>query len=271
VEGARFDDLDVVRLRGTVDRAWWTSGLGGSPNFFLCLNRDGIPMSLSQLNRDARLDAGAAALGSCTEGGEIWWRGCNDLSLIVVPQARLRELVAGADDLVARPLQRCDGSLGLLRRYLDILLALDGTEDQPELVAHIARTVTDLVALALCAQRERAETARMRGLRAARLQQIIAEIGIGFADPAFSVQHLARKLGLRARYVQALLQETGSTFTERLVELRLQRARAMLAAPHHDRLKIGEIAAACGFNEIPHFNHCFRRRFGTTPTQHRRG
>ena len=89
----------------------------------------------------------------------------------------------------------------------------------------------------------------------------------GFPDPAFSPQSLARKVGVTTRYIQDLLHETGASFTDRVVELRLQRARTMLADPGHDRLKVGEIAAACGFNEIPHFNRCFRRRFGATPTQ----
>jgi AraC-like DNA-binding protein len=98
----------------------------------------------------------------------------------------------------------------------------------------------------------------------------IAEIREGFADPAFSVRSLAAKLGMTARYIQDLLQETGLSFTERVLELRLQRARAMLADPRSDHLKASEIAAASGFNEIPYFNRCCRRRFGGTPTRFRR-
>jgi transcriptional regulator GlxA family with amidase domain len=76
-------------------------------------------------------------------------------------------------------------------------------------------------------------------------------------------------MGVTDRYIQDLLHDSGSSFTQRVLELRLQRARAMLADSRHDRLKIGEIASASGFNEIPYFNRCFRRRFGTTPTQSR--
>jgi AraC-like DNA-binding protein len=45
----------------------------------------------------------------------------------------------------------------------------------------------------------------------------------------------------------------------------------MLADPRYDRLKVSEIASACGFNEIPYFNRCFRRRFGASPTEFRDG
>jgi transcriptional regulator GlxA family with amidase domain len=125
--------------------------------------------------------------------------------------------------------------------------------------------------LALGATGDAAELATRRGLRAARAREIVAEISAGFADLAFSQGSLACKLGLSARYVQDLLQDTGVSFSERVLELRLQKARSMLADRRHDRLKVSEIAFASGFGSITHFNQCFRRRFGTTPTQYRGG
>jgi AraC-like DNA-binding protein len=71
--------------------------------------------------------------------------------------------------------------------------------------------------------------------------------------------------------MQDLLHETGRTFSERVMELRLQKARGMLSDPHHDRLKISDVAYASGFNEVSYFNRCFRRRFGVTPGQFRGG
>jgi transcriptional regulator GlxA family with amidase domain len=109
----------------------------------------------------------------------------------------------------------------------------------------------------------------MRGLRAARLQEIIAELRGRFADPAFSPGQVARKLGLSVRYIQNLIQQSGTSFTEHVLELRLQKARAMLMDRGHDHLKVSDIAAACGFNEVSHFNRCFRRRFGASPTSFR--
>jgi transcriptional regulator GlxA family with amidase domain len=46
----------------------------------------------------------------------------------------------------------------------------------------------------------------------------------------------------------------------------LQKALGILQSSQQDALKIGDIAHAAGFSEISHFNRCFRRRFGTTPT-----
>jgi AraC-like DNA-binding protein len=78
-------------------------------------------------------------------------------------------------------------------------------------------------------------------------------------------------MGLSSRYVNELLQETGVSFAERVMELRLQKARALLAAPPHAAMRVSDIAYACGFNEVSYFNRCFRRRFGASPTQKRPG
>jgi AraC-like DNA-binding protein len=267
MEAARLDGLSVVRLRGNMDRTWWkTRGVSRPPDFFLCLSR--TPMTFSQRGRDVEAPA-TPVFGSCTEFGDIRWQGRNDISAIIVPQARLRELIAGCDDLVARPLCAEGAALRHLRRFLGIMPAPEEMEADLDLVAHVTETLTDLIALVLGAERDAADIARMRGLRAARVREIIAEIRARFADPAFSERRVAIKLGVTPRYIQDLLHDTGLGFTERLLEMRLQRVRAMLADPRHDRLKIGEIAAACGFNEVPHFNRQFRRRFSASPTEYR--
>ena len=137
------------------------------------------------------------------------------------------------------------------------------------LTSHVNRTVTDLVALALGANRDAAELANLRGTRAARLHLVLANIRSGFDDPQFSAHALATKLGLSRRYVQDLLNETGVTFSERVLELRLQKARRMLSDARNNRMKVSDIAYACGFSEVPYFNRSFRRRFGAAPTEYR--
>ena len=57
--------------------------------------------------------------------------------------------------------------------------------------------------------RDGAQVPQTQGLRATRLQEIVAEIRMCFADPAFSAQALSRRLGVSARYLQLLLTETG--------------------------------------------------------------
>jgi AraC-like DNA-binding protein len=226
---------------------------------------------LSQRGRELVLNPGQLALYINTEPLDA--RARTDICVVGVslPRRQLVERVAQADNLALSPLDASSPAVWHLRRYLDFLLDPDGFGGDPSLIAHVEGTLIDLAALALGATGEAAEIARLRGLKAARLREIVAEIKAGFAAPDFSADAVGAKLGLAGRYVQNLLSETGVSFTERVLELRLQKARAMLADPRHDRLKVSEIAYASGFNEVSYFNRCFRRRFGTSPTQYRGG
>jgi transcriptional regulator GlxA family with amidase domain len=105
------------------------------------------------------------------------------------------------------------------------------------------------------------------GLRAARTASVIAEIENRFSDQRFSTRTLAGKLGLSVRYVQDLMQDTGVGITERILERRLQKAHAILTNDRGCMLKISDVAARCGFNEVSHFHRCFRRRFGAPPAR----
>lgn len=272
MEGLRFDAVGLMRFEGTVDRTASTSSTVAAtmrPDFYLCLQSDPVPMFFSQRGRDVLFDTATAVLGTCTEPCDMRAKDRNTFVQVAVPHARLKDLVAGVEDLVAKPVHSDTAAMRHLRRYVGFLSGPDTLENDTDMIAHVETTLTDLVALALGAGRDATEMAQMRGLRAARLQDILAEIRAGFTNPGFSPDDIARKFRVTPRYVQTLLQEAGSSFTERVLELRLQRARATLVDPRSDRMKIGEIAEACGFNEIPYFNRCFRRRFGASPTQYR--
>jgi AraC-like DNA-binding protein len=177
----------------------------------------------------------------------------------------LDELVADLNDQVGTMLDPDNAATRYLGRFIDFLLDANDIGDGAVHADHIGTTLLDLAALVLGARKDAAELARVRGLRSARTQAIIAAIRTGYANPAFSVRDVARRLRLSPRYVQNLLGETGVSFVERVLELRLQRARRMLADQRCDRLRISEIAEACGFNEVSYFNRCVRRRFGVSP------
>ncbi|WP_281408428.1 helix-turn-helix transcriptional regulator [Mesorhizobium sp. B3-2-1] len=82
-----------------------------------------------------------------------------------------------------------------------------------------------------------------------------------------SAQSVAQQLGLSVRYVHDLLQETGMSFSERVLELRLQSAHRL--SHKHSDMRVSDIALTSGFSDVSYFNRCFRRRFGYTPTSAR--
>ena len=89
------------------------------------------------------------------------------------------------------------------------------------------------------------------------------------SNPDLSARQVARELGVTARYVHFLLEETGRSFTQHLLERRLERAAALLRHESWRQRKIAEIAAQAGFTDLSYFNRAFRRRFGTTPSAFR--
>lgn len=188
---------------------------------------------------------------------------------LIVPATPLLQLVPRAEDMVAKPIDATRPAVRHLRRYMEFLLTADEFGDDNGLSGRLDAMLMDLVALSLGANMDVAEIAEGRGLRAARTREIVGRIQEGFSNPTFSAHVVGRILGLSARYVQELVQETGLGFTARVLELRLLKARAMLADPVHDRLKISDLAFTCGFNEVSYFNRCFRRRFGASPTEFR--
>ena len=188
---------------------------------------------------------------------------------ISLPREQLRELVPSLGEMIGTKLDASNPATRHLGRYIGFLLESDEPVQEPALTPRIETTLADLLALTLGATRDAAHVAQRRGLRAARLQQVLQTIAADYAKPAFSPDTLARKLGLSPRYIQDLLQETGATFSERVLELRLQKVRAMLLDGRNNRLKISDVALACGFGDVSYFNQAFRRRFGCSPTQYR--
>lgn len=156
----------------------------------------------------------------------------------------------------------------LLSNYVEFLRQ-QGEDSSSEIREHKARTLLDLVALTLGAKGEKAELASARGLRVARLHAALGQIKQRFSEVGFSTHDVAAALRISVRYVNDILQESGTGFSDRVLELRLQRARAMLLDRRNDGMRIGDIAYASGFSDISHFNRSFRRRFGLTPTSAR--
>ena len=156
-------------------------------------------------------------------------------------------------------------ALRLLHCYLRSLASLKEPLSS-ELASTIDVHLLDLVAATLGPTAEAANIVTDRGVKAARLQAILAEVAQRFSDPSFDLNNVAGALGMSRRYVQKLLEGTGKSFTEHLAGCRLERAFAMLTDPHHLHLAIIDIAFAVGFGDVSHFNHSFRRRFGETPS-----
>jgi transcriptional regulator GlxA family with amidase domain len=134
----------------------------------------------------------------------------------------------------------------------------------------VSAHIRDLIAIALGATRDGAVIANAGGVRAARLKAIKTDILKNLASPGLTIIEVARLQRVTPRYIQMLFKSEGATFSEFLCEQRLRRAHSMLLQPCFCDKNVTAIAFAAGFSDLSYFNRCFRRRFGTAPSELRR-
>lgn len=269
-EAQHFGGINVGATAAAIDtlmRSKQQVAAAVRSNFCLAFSNNGSPLIQAQAGREILHRAASPILVAESEAGYVQQPGGYDFVMLDIPSRMLLERVADAHDLVARPLDAAPKAALHLKRYIGILPHLTRGEPEPALFDHVATTLIDLVTLVLGANGASAELARMRGLRAARLEEILELIRKNFTSSSFSTADVARRIGLSPRYVNDLLQETGTGFAERVTELRLQAARRMLADRGKDWMKVIDIAYAVGFSEVSYFNRRFRQRFGEKPTQ----
>ncbi len=127
----------------------------------------------------------------------------------------------------------------------------------------------DLIALALGAEGEARELVEQRSVGHIRRTAILREIEKRVADRGLTANSIAGVMGITPRYVRLLLEPTGRSFSEHLLEKRLERAANLLRDPRQRSRRISAIAFECGFDDVSYFNRTFRKRYGATPTDMR--
>jgi AraC-like DNA-binding protein len=157
-----------------------------------------------------------------------------------------------------------DTSFRLLFGYLEGTLAQDlGSYAAAQL---FGSHLVDLIALALGGEGDTREFEKRGGVPAARLAAIFTVISDQITNRGLSAATVAAKLGITARYVHQLLEQSGQTFTQYVLQKRLEKAKEILDGDRDQNRKIAAIAFDVGFVDLSHFNRAFRRHFGDTPS-----
>ncbi|MDW6023346.1 AraC family transcriptional regulator [Mesorhizobium sp. BAC0120] len=239
----------------------------GDDNFVLNIIRRGR-LSVTQRDREVIPDEGAAFLWSNAEKGTLRQLETSDFVSVALSRRLLEGVVRNVDNVFMRPIPASTEALRLLRTYIDVLLGASAPTS-PELLALSAAHMGDLAVLAIGATRGEEEVARNGGLRAARLQAVKSDILANLTQADLNIEHVAARHRVSPRYVRDLFNADGTTFGDFVREQRLRKVYRLLCDPMERRRSIGEIALTCGFGDISHFNHSFRRRFGETPSDAR--
>jgi AraC-like DNA-binding protein len=103
-------------------------------------------------------------------------------------------------------------------------------------------------------------------MRVARLRALQDDLT---SDPSLDLASLAARHAISPRYVQKLFDEAGTTYSDFVLELRLDLARRMLSSPRYEASTVTSVAFDSGFGDLSSFNRRFKQRYGMTPSEYR--
>ena len=233
----------------------------GDDDLALLINGGGA-LAPSLRGREASLGAGDAVLTLNAEPSAMIY---SDVSIaLLVPRKALATLVKDPEDMAMQLIPQSNDALRLLTGYLEIMRndLDDSARDAPAGHDPCLRPHGD----GGCVTRDGAAIAEERGMRAARLAAVKADVLVHAGDPGLTLTAVAARQGISPRSVQLLFESEGITFSQFVLEQRLTRAYRMLTDARHGGSTISAIALAAGFGDLSHFHRSFRRRYGATPS-----
>ena len=273
-DGAFHAEANVRELPGLGIGSWACSNLkitrprellDGTDDLVLTIITSGNTRA-SQRGRDIELSPGQAVLQSSAEVGNMAVPVAPSRFFgLRLPRKALASLIHDPEDMLIRPLPANTEAMRLLALYAR---ELDNGYQlaTPELAGAVANHLLDLGALIIGANRDGSAVAKERGLAAARLAAVKADINDNLDDGDLTLPAVAARLRLTPRYIQRLFESAGSTFSEFVLGQRLARAHRLLTDSHHNASTIGTIAYEVGFGDLSYFNRTFRRHYGATPS-----
>jgi AraC-like DNA-binding protein len=244
------------------------------------LVRDGDDSLVFSLPWRKSIEARGSAAEARVAPGEAIIHSLNEITCSRAPQGfrgvslriarkTARSVAPDAERRLNRAIPVDRSAAVILQSYLVSLVSTEGGLS-PSVATLADRHLRELLANIFDPEGDLARAGVYGGVKAARLQAVVEDIATRVTDPDLSAATVGRRLGLSERYVQQLLEGAGLSFSAYVRDLRLRRARQLLRDPLTRELRVADIAAMVGFNDLSHFNRMFRLQFGEKPTDARR-
>jgi len=258
----RFPELGIVRAAASPTRVTRTRPqVEGNDQLFLMMLLEGVA-TFSQLDREVTVPVGSAILYSGADPLRIE-RTKSRFFVVATPRTVLEPMIANPNALMS-VIPREVEAVRLLTSYLHLFL-----KDLPIGASSLRRLAVhhfhDLVAMAVGATHDAIETAGGRGLRAARMRAIKADV-IQNLEQNVTADILAARHSVSPRYIRKLFEDENTSLSRFVLGQRLVRVHRMLGDPRHADRTIATIAFEAGFGDLSTFNRDFRRHFGMTPS-----
>lgn len=236
----------------------------GNDDFIFVVLTEGTA-HMTRSNGEISVAAHEGILLSAAEVGEISVPVFARNFTFTMPRSAIASMVRNPEAALGR-LMKHTGALRLLINYATPVT--DGSVIMDRQLQHTFAThVHDLIALAIGATCDAKEIAEGRGLRAARLAAIKANVRVNLGRRDLSPDAVAASQGISASYMRKLFADEDASFMDFVLEERLLRAHRRLTDPRFADRAISAIALDAGFSDLSYFNRTFRRRFGATPSE----
>ncbi|GIJ49147.1 hypothetical protein Val02_60330 [Virgisporangium aliadipatigenens] len=176
-----------------------------------------------------------------------------------------RDLIESAASGAPRTAVRVDTATGVGAAVRHALIALS----RPGLEAGAAARLAVLTGGMLAVIGESAVPSGPASPRSYRA--VVADIEEHLGDDDLSPAATARRLGVSVRWLHRQFVGRERSFAGTVRRMRLEHALRALRDPALSHLRVIDVAAEAGFGDVSSFHRVFRREFGSTPAEVRRG
>lgn len=222
---------------------------------------------VQQDGREAVLTPGDFAL--CESDRTFRWRLEADWQLLVLtwPRTCIRIPISTSRTLTARRLSGSHGLGAVVGRMLRDLVSAP-----PELSAGGSSRLGDaLLELVTTVAQERVAPTEREPSTSSFLQRVDDYIEEHVNDPDLGPAGIAAAHFISTRHLHRLFATRGTSVSQQILRLRLERARHDLRSPSSGATSITDISWRWGFSDLATFSRAFRAAYGTTPTRFRSG
>jgi AraC family transcriptional regulator, positive regulator of tynA and feaB len=265
----KLDTVCVADVRSSASIVRHTQGhvrrLRDEPHFLLHMQLRGSSAN-SQSGREAILQPGDATICDTARPWTLAFERNAKFLVCRLPASKMRERIAGVEDLPCIYLKGSAGGLPVLSAFLQTLLLHAGQDENTDWLDATDTIIMDLVAMS-CRSSLGSDTARRSP--SARYQRVLHIVEQNLSRPNLDVHWVAAEFGLGARSIQKMFAAHGTTMGAHVLRLRLRYAATRLAESSNS--SITEIALDAGFSDLTYFGRTFRNAFGISPREYRQG
>jgi AraC-like DNA-binding protein len=219
---------------------------------------------VTQGSKAIDLTAGQMCLTEMNVAGAIDLNQAGGFTTTRLPRRLLLQVAPSAETQLAQTLGHDRAMSTMIERYSALCSEVAGELDALGRTA-AARHLTDLVGHFIGTSAAQNNPVWQRGISTARLNLVKADILRNLDQANLAIETVARANGLSTRQAQRMFAASGTTFTEFVLDQRLQFARRLLLHESARTRKVSDIAFTVGFNDLSYFHRTFRKRFGVTP------